>query len=390
MSLDNLADLFPIKRKYAYFMSSSSGPLSLPAYEAIQEMSQGSMNNGALYYSDWLKLEPDVRELASKLLGCHSNNVAFVNSTSHGLWIASQMLDWQPGDEVILPRGEFPANVYPWLALERLGVQIRWLDAGVQRGSAVDVTSDSVRSLVNSRTRLLSVSFVQFDNGCQRDIKRLGQLCQELGIKFVVDAIQGLGVIPLNSTDCLADFVVSGCQKWLLSPHGVGLLYAKSSWLEIPKVPSLAFYSLAEPYNFAMQDYEQTLQRLSPRAQRFEASAPNVLALAALKANLELMLSIGIEEISKRIKHLSDRLVSGLTALGFPVLSPRQENLWSGIVSAECPGMDAVALKNELAANGIIIGGKADTIRVAVHFFNDESDIDRLLNMLRRLSHLEK
>jgi selenocysteine lyase/cysteine desulfurase len=386
--MENLAYLFPVKEKFAYFMTAGAGPLSRPACEAIQKFSEGSMNTGCLNFPDWLgNIEDATRNRAANLLKCDPRNIAFVKSTNHGLWIASRMLDWQPGDEVILPFGEFPANVYPWLSLEPLGVQIRWLENGGDNGSMAEVRADEVRKLINSKTRVLSVSFVQFDNGCRRDINELGRLCQERGITFVVDAIQGLGAVPLDSIDCRADFIASGCQKWLLSPHGLGLLYVKSKWLDSDKAPNMGTYSLSQPFDFGIQNYQRTLKRLNPGARRLEEAVPNFLALVALRENLEIMLSYGIDKIAGRIKQLTDRLVDGLKSLGFPLVSLREGNLWSGIVSFSCPGLDATEVREKLAADAILITGKGSILRASVHFFNDESEIDRLVNALSKLNH---
>jgi len=382
--MDDLKDLFPIKEKFAYFITSSAGPLSKPAFEAIQRFSEQSMITGCYHFADWLQMADEAKLLASQLIKCESKNIAFVKSTSHGLWIASRMIDWQAGDEVILPRGEYPANFYPWQSLESLGVKIRYLedDLDPKLNSVTQVNIEALRKLINSKTRALSVSFVQYDNGCRRDIESLGTLCREASIVFIIDAMQGLGALPLDSSSCQADFIASGCQKWLLSPHGLGLLYVKSRWLEINKAPNIGFYSLSEPFNFSTQSYSQTLQRLSPDGRRFEESCPNFLALAALKANLEIILSFGIDWISKRIKELTDRLMKGLERLGYRTISLRENDLWSGIVSFESKDIPAIEIKEKLAAHKILIGANKDVLRVSVHFFNDEPEVDRLLGVL--------
>ena len=156
--------------------------------------------------------------------------------------------------------------------------------------------------------------------------------------------------------------------------------YHFSDWLQM--VPNMGSYSLSEPFNYTIQDYSETLQRLNPEASRFEEACPNFLALVALKANLELILLSGVEQISKRIKQLTDRLIEGLISLGYPIISLRHDDFWSGIVWFKCKTASAAEIKENLLNHGVLISSNDGGLRVSVHFFNDESEIDRLLSIL--------
>ncbi|MBZ0187503.1 MAG: aminotransferase class V-fold PLP-dependent enzyme, partial [Candidatus Obscuribacterales bacterium] len=244
--MDISHSLFPIKERYAYFMSAASGPLPLPTHQALVAFSQLLLKVSSVDFNAWLEAVEATRKASARLLDCDKNSVAFVKNTGVGLWIASRMVDWHKGDQVLLPRAEFPSNIYPWLSLEQYGVKIIWIEPSTTDGSEhpiPKVTPETIAPLVTERTRLLSVSFVQFDDGARRDIKALGRFCKEKNIVFVVDAIQGLGALPFSCRDSAADFVAAGSQKWLLAPPGTGLLYVKPEWLETTRVPNLGWLS---------------------------------------------------------------------------------------------------------------------------------------------------
>ena len=382
LSREALQELFPIKQHWAYFTTSVVGPLSLPAYQAMEDFNRRQMVEGCKSWPGWAADSDEVRVLAASLLNCRSRNIAFVSNTAFGIWLASRMIDWNAGDEVIVPFGEFPANIYPWLSLEAQGVKVRLLRPAEGEGRSQHVSPSSVTALINERTRALSVSFVQYDDGCRRDVVSLGKLCRDHGIVFIIDAIQGLGALPLAADSCGADFIVSGGQKWLLSPPGIGLIYVADRWLEDCRVPNLGWFSVADPYNFAIESYAEALERLSPDARRLEGGTPNFSAIAALRENLKIILDSGSAWISARIEALTNRLVAGAESFGCAIVSPRADAHWSGIVSFSCPGIDSQALHRRLLAHGVSTTVRQGRLRVAVHFFNDEAEIDRLLDVV--------
>lgn len=381
--LERLRELFPIKQRYAYFMSSASGPIPLPTYEAADRFNNILMEEGSAAFGAWMATVKKTRESAARLLDCDAKNVAFTKNTGSGLWLASRMIPWEPDDEIILPEHEFPSNVFPWLSLEPLGVKIKWLPPERDDLARPLVTPKSVASMVTDKTRLLAVSFVQYDDGCRRDMNELGQFCEENDITFVVDAIQGLGALPFSATECKADFVAAGSQKWLLAPPGVGLLYVKQDWLEEPWVPNLGWLSVDDPFNTELSSFASCESRLFNSARRFEEGTPNFSGIAALGASIDLILEEGVENISKRIHALTNRLAGALSTLDFTVVSPRWDNYWSGIVSFHHPRADSEQLYKMFLDNGVLTTVRHGWVRVAVHFFNDETEVDRLIGLVK-------
>lgn len=378
-----LKELFPIKQKYAYFMSSASGPLPKSTFECLVSFDELMMTESAAAFPTWLSAVEETRTKGAQLLDCSSKSVAFVKNTGVGLWIASRMLDWREGDEILLPRGEFPSNIHPWLSLEPLGVKIQWLEPESPSFHRPRVTLEAVAKAITEKTRLLSVSFVQYDDGCRRDVNALGKLCKERGIAFVVDAIQGVGALPFSCRDCQADFVSAGCQKWLLSPPGSGLLYVAPQWMESPRIPNFGWLSVHDPYDSDVASFTLMEEKVLGDASRFEEGTSNYPGIIAMGASLEFLLNEKIEMIGSRIKSLTDRLCSGLRDAGCEIVSPREESYWSGIVSFTHPAAPAKQIDKVFKQENIITTVRNNWLRVAVHFFNDESEIDRLLDVLQ-------
>ncbi len=365
-------------------MTSAAGPLPEPSYRALSEFGKLLMETGSVEFPQWVKVLERTRKSAAGLLGCGQDSIAFVKNTGVGLWIASRMLNWKAGDEVILPAGEFPSNIYPWLSLEEIGVRVRWIEP-VTSHPIPPVTRETVLPYINENTRLLAVSFVQFDDGARRDLHELSLLCKERGIAFVIDAIQGLGAMPFSLEEIEADFVCAGSQKWLLSPPGAGLLYVAPKWLgdDLRRVPNLGWLSLDDPFNTAPGAFADSLQRLLPTAKRFEEGTPNFPVIAALGSSLDLILDLGIDNICQRVKHLTDYLVRLLEELDCRIISPRGGSNWSGIVSFVHPLLNSQEVEAEFTRNKIITTVRNEWVRVAVDFFNDEEEIDRLVANLK-------
>ena len=374
---------FPIKDTYAYFMTSAAGPMPKPAYETFVEFGSLLHLTGSVKFPQWIEYMEKSRISASRLLGASKENIAFVKNTGIGLWIASRLVDWKHGDEIILPAGEFPSNIYPWLSLEEQGVSIKWIEPNIKDHPIPRVDRESILPLLTERTKLLSVSFVQFDDGARRNIKELSDLAKEFGLVFVVDAIQGLGALPFDLKEFEADFVCAGSQKWLLSSPGAGLLYIHPKWLEVEKVPNFGWLSVDDPFNTAPGSFAESHKRLLPTAKRFEEGTPNFAGIATLGASIDYLLDYGIENISLRIKALTDLLVERLESLDCRVVSPREEDDWSGIVSFCHPSLDSLAVDREFNSANIITSVRNDWVRVAVDFFNDEEELERLVASLK-------
>ncbi|HUT97839.1 MAG TPA: aminotransferase class V-fold PLP-dependent enzyme [bacterium] len=362
---------FPITRRYAYLNHAGRGPLSPPAHAVM-----GRITEEMLYvHPDQLPgMIEDLRRTRSaiaELIGAPSTSIGLVPNTSSGIAMAAGSLPIQSGDNVICARGEFPANVYPWLNLTRRGVEVRFLES--RPGG---VTVDQVREAVDGRTRVVALSWVGFSDGTRIDTAAVGALCAERGIFFVVDAIQGVGALRVDLEGM--DILVSGGGKWTLAPQGSGFVYIRPSlveklhpdrvgWLSIAGLAELDDLNALTAYRF----------ELVGDARRVETGSNSLLTQTALGESCRYLKELGPAAVEERIIALADYLIEGLRRKGRPIVTPLVEGRRSGIV---CFGVeDAVNLAERLIERDVIVSAREGNVRAGIHFYNDEDDVDRLL-----------
>ena len=237
---------FPVTRRWAYFDHAAVAPLSGPAQQALHEWAADLADNGDVYYSRWQRRVDEVRRLAARLLGADPLDLAFVKNTSEGIGFVAEGFPWHEGDNVILAQEEYPSNIYPWLNLAKRGVAVRMVPSRGPR-----ILLDDLRAAIDDRTRLISLSFVEFGSGFHNDLDAVGTLCRQRGIFFFVDAIQGLGVLPLDVRQTPIDALAADGHKWLLGPEGAGLFYLRRDWIERLHPISIGWNSVIGAQNFA-------------------------------------------------------------------------------------------------------------------------------------------
>ena len=359
-----------------YLNGAAHGPLPSVAIEAAEEALSWKRDPSLIDDSVYFTLPDRVRAAAAPFFGADAEEIAVVTGASTGINLVVAGLDWRPGDHVIIPAGEFPANYLPWFSLRPKGVEITVL-AG-DRGVRVE----DIESAMCDRTRVVALGHVNFASGYRIDIDSVGGLCAERGVAFVIDASQSLCAVPLSSRRCAATVVSAAGYKWMCSPYGTGLFYVHPDWLQRLPVPNVNWESVsgAEDFN-NLTTLELTYR---PGAARHDApetaSFTNCMAMAA---SLEFLGSIGAESIFEHSRALLDRLIDGLPP-GFESgsdLDPTHRSTILRIVG-ENPGATAVAYQRCLSA-GISVSLRENGIRVAPGVWNSSDDIDCLLEVLR-------
>jgi cysteine desulfurase/selenocysteine lyase len=373
MSLMEYRHLFPVTEEYAYLNHASVAPYSVPVVRAMDDFVVRRHRQGGL---DFQKLEDrldQVRGLVAQLIDAAPEEIAFISNTSHGLNIVASGIDWREGDNLIGAETEFPANVYPWLNLQRMGVEVRLAPARDNR-----ILIEDIAALMDERTRLVALSFVEFATGFRNDLRAIGQLCRERGIYFCVDGIQGLGALDLRVTQSPVDFLAAGGPKWLMGPIGAGFFYCRRALIEKLISSRVGWWGVVDRDDFFCYD-----SPLREDARRFEEGSLNFLGLHGLGASLELLLEIGIPRIEEQVLGLTDYLIAGLQERGYnvttPIASPQER---SGIVCFNHPHHAVDDLEQRLSKARVIISKRGQVIRVSPHFYNDETDIDQLLSAL--------
>lgn len=364
---------FPITRHKIYLAHAAVSPLPAQVIGAIKDYIRRASTRGQFEYL-YKKIEEETRDLASRLLEATPDEIAFIPSTSAGLSLIAIGLDWKKGDNVIIADGDFPANIYPWLNLQRRGVEVRF----IPRKSNGFVTMSNIKSQIDVQTRLVSLSSVHFVTGAPIDMHGIGRFLRKNGILFCVDAIQSLGALPCSVR--YVDFLVADAHKWLLGPQGFGLLFVrKECWNQLHP-PLVGWKSVRSPREFLNIQFE-----FPNSAKRYEPGSLNIVGLIGLHAALSLILEIGVSAIARQINILRNMLVNGLQQKGYNVLGVSSPDLPTGIISFKRDNEQIAALYQQLDKSGIIVSPRDDLmgdkcIRVSPHFYNTEKEIYTFLS----------
>ncbi|MHB8587923.1 MAG: aminotransferase class V-fold PLP-dependent enzyme [Candidatus Dormibacteraceae bacterium] len=365
--------LFPLVERYIHMNHAGVSPMSQRARAAIEQVVDASMNWP--YRDHWAQDEADrVRELVGRLINAPADSIALTRSTAHGMSLLAQGLEWNAGDNVVGATGEYPANVYPWMALEPRGVEFRQAKPVEGR-----LTPEDVLSLVDARTRVVTLSHVEFWNGFRLDLDAIGAECRRRGIVFAVDVMQSAGALKVDLGRRPIDFCAAGAGKWLMGPPGIGFCFCAPTLLERVRPVVVGAGSVLAPDRYF--EYDLTP---APGARRFEESVVSLLDTAAFGAALELLLEVTAEVIEKRVLDLASRLAEGLVAAGCEMVEPwpRAAGESSGIVSFRKPGIGAPTVLRDLSAAHVIARTHRDFVRLSPHFYNTEEEVDRVLDVL--------
>lgn len=372
LNMDEIRAKFPITRNFNFLNHAAVAPMSLPAAEAMagyaQELAQYAYLQGTYY-----RAAERVRQAAARLINADSSEVTFTKNTSEGVNYVAGGVQWVTGDNIVSTAMEFPANVYPWLALQPRGVTLRTVEEDEGR-----IPFDRLAAAIDRRTRLVTVSAVQWSNGLRTDLVRLGELCRAKGVLLFVDAIQGLGVHPLDVRAMNIDFLAAGAHKWLCGPEGVGIFYCKRELIGHIKPTEIGYMGMKH-------SYESGEIRIDPHddARRFDSGTYNLAGVCAMGASIQMLLDFGIENVQVRVKQLTDQLVEGAKAKGWVVHSPRTASEWSGIVSISCDRHDTDALRKHLRSEyKIIVANRFGRLRASPHFYNTPEEMQQLVEAL--------
>jgi selenocysteine lyase/cysteine desulfurase len=365
---------FPVVADKVYLAHAAVCPLPACVVRALSDY-LAQVGRGGQFEHLHAKAEARARELAAAMIDATPDEIAFVSSTSAGLSLVAAGLAWKPGDSVVIAEGDFPSNVYPWLRLEQLGVRVKTIQA--PDGA---VTLEAITQQIDDTTRLVALSSVHYATGARTDVDLIGAHLQARGILFCVDAIQSLGAVPISSRH--VDFMTADAHKWLLGPQGMGVLFVRRSRFEQLQPVLLGWKSMRSERDFVQQKLE-----LATTARRYEPGSLNAIGLIGLHAALEMLQQIGVPAIAARLKTLRAQLVPGLQERGYEVLASGSGFETSGIVSFRRENADMLALYRTLDAQRIVTSLRHDPagrpcLRVAPHFYNTQTELDRLLASL--------
>jgi cysteine desulfurase/selenocysteine lyase len=377
LSLNQARALFPGLEDTTYFATNGQALLPRPTRDRLAAGIDALMARGFAASAELDANVETVRGQVAGLLGADPDEIAFVRNTGEGLCLVAAQIDWRPGDEVLCFGGEYRSVVHAFQGMAPRGVEVRI--APPEEGR---VTPELVANQLRDRTRAVALSWVRYDNGARADLGAIGRILEDAGVLFVVDGIQGTGVLPLDVRAARVGFLAAGAHKWLLGVSGTGILYVRRELLPSLVPSHLGVTSMEDAATLHCTGDPYRVCPV-PAARRVEEGGRNALGIAALGESLALHTRIGAEAIAAQVKTVTDRLCEGFRAVGGRVRSPRGAGEWSGILLLEPPPhIEPHALWTRLLHERVMVGMREGALWGGAHYYNNLDDAERLLSLL--------
>ena len=382
MTLENLLNnederirRFPIAKEKIFLGHAAVTALPQCAAEAMAQYAHSSSKDHQ-EFPEFIETMNDTRRLAADLIGAKASEIALLGPTSLGLSLFANGIDWRAGDEVLCYQDDYPANVYPWVELQRKGVKTKFLEPE-ESGT---ITPELVESSIGPATRLVALASCHYLTGYRINIDAIGKMLKERGILFALDGIQTCGAFPTSIKN--VDFMSCDAHKWLLGPMAIGIVYVKQENFEMLRPTLLGAWNVHSP------DYiTQEKIKFHPTARRYEPGVLNASGIVGFKAVLELINEFGMKNISSQLLKLKSHLINKLESLGFSINGPKIGHNASSITTFKPSEENALAIFNKLTKAGIICSCRKDRsgeqfLRFSPHFYNTETEIDRAIEIL--------
>lgn len=373
MNISDIRTYFPyLNNRIIYFNHAATGPVCKPVIDRINEVLKERSESKMDDYQSFLSVADETKELLARYLNTGKERIAFTDNTSNGFNILAQGLKWESGDKIILNDIEFPSNVYPFLNLQKKGVEVEFVKSkdGI-------VSAEDIINAADNKTKLISVSYVQFLSGYKIDLEILGEFCKSKNIILSIDAIQGLGALQLDVQKCNIDFLSCGVQKWMLGLQGMAFIYISKELQEKMEPTFVGWLSVENAW-----DLLQFEMKIKSSASAFQTGTINAVGIYALNISLKMFESFGFRRVENSvIDHtlfLRNKLKDERIRL-YP--DELEEKYFSGIVTFKHP--DSEGLFNWLTERNIITSLREKMIRLSPHFYNNEEDIDKVVDAIK-------
>ncbi|MEW5745222.1 MAG: aminotransferase class V-fold PLP-dependent enzyme [Nitrospirota bacterium] len=342
---------------------------------AVQRFAEENVRQSSCNYAaEWLGVEAELRAKAALLMNAPSaGDIALLKNTSEALSVVAYGIDWRAGDNIVSSDQEFPSNRIVWESLAACGVELREADL-----ASAATPEGALFALVDGRTRLVTISSVQFGTGLRMDLSRIGELCRKRGILFCIDAIQSLGAAAFDVREVEADFVMADGHKWMLGPEGLALFYARPGARDRLRLTQYGWH-MVDP----LGDFDTREWSVAKTARRFECGSPNMLGIHGLDASLSLLLETGMEEVERRVSaraaHLFDRIRS---EAALELVTPGEPGRSAGIVTFRLRDTDPAPLYRHLMQHDVLCALRSGGIRLSPHFYTPLDQLDHVMAMI--------
>ncbi len=374
MLKDNIIQTeFPQAERLIYLNHAGVAPWPARARNAVTDFARENVVYGASRYHLFSEKENRLRGQIKELINAPStDDIALLKNTSEALSVVASGISWKQGDNVVTSAEEFPSNWIPWDAQKKHGVILKKVNIRKRP------PEQALIEACDDRTRLLSVSSVQFSSGIRLDLERLGEFCKANEILFCVDAIQSIGAHAIDVRKIRADFVMADGHKWMLGPEGIALFYCNETVRDQLSLCQYGWHMTTTPDDFDISAWQP-----SETARRFEPGSNNLLGIFALSASLSLIEELGIDWIERELQHKVSYLMQRLTELGnVRLITPAHPRQRAGIVAFNVIGTTPQILYQQLMQNQVICALRGGAIRFSPHYYNSVTQIDKSLDIL--------
>ncbi|MCA9039317.1 MAG: aminotransferase class V-fold PLP-dependent enzyme [Planctomycetaceae bacterium] len=374
---DRFRTQMPITEKWAFFDHAAVAPITRNAQTALHQWADQATFGAMQGWGQWRKQTEEVRKLGATLVGARAEEIALIHSTTEGINFVAEGFPWKAGDNVVTLSGEFPTNYIPWRELKSKRVELRVVPTDRGRVSLTEI-----EEAFDDRTRLLTLSWVNYISGWRHDLAALSEMVHRRGAYLMVDAIQGLGVLPVDVEAMGIDFLAADGHKWLLGPEGAGYFYIKQDLLNLLRPVMTGWNSVEETWSFDKLDRE-----IKQDASRYEGGTANHGLISALGESVKLQLEIGVDQIEQRMLALNERIRARLEQIGGDVLSPKKFENRSGIISVQFRSQDSTDIQRCCRDLGVLVNSRGGAIRISPHIYTNNEEINRLIDAIESTVH---
>lgn len=368
----NIEEEFPQSEDIIYLNHAAVSPWPTRTKCAITQFANENVTQGSKNYLQWIETETNLRLSLKQLINAPSpDDIALLKSTSEALSVVAFGLNWNAGDNIVSILGEFPSNRVVWEALSPKGVELR--KTNIQCNDPEQALFDNV----DNHTRLIAISSVQYADGFQLNLKRIGEFCKKNNILFCVDAIQSIGALQFDVQEIQADFVMADGHKWMLGPEGLALFYCRSELRE-----ELTLQQFGWHMTDAFIQYDKEEWKPADTARRFECGSPNMLGIHALNASLSVLSEMGMEEVEKQVLENSEFLFGCINEEEeLELLTNIDQNRVSGIVTFRHRNVENDKLFTRLTDNGVMCAQRGGGIRFSPHFYTSKEKMQQAIKI---------
>lgn len=371
---ENIRSLFPAAQKYTYLNSAAVSPIPTTAVKAVHSQLLDVSENGSNNFNQWVATKNRARGLVAEMIGVKSEQVAFMRNTSDGFASVASGLPWKSGDNIVSFEREFPANFYPWRRIrDKFSVEMRLCP---ERDGRIDL--EEFIGLIDSNTKLVAISAVQYASGFKADLERIGRAARNVDALFAVDIIQGLGATGFDLPAQFVDIASGASHKWLCAPEGCGIFYLSERARERVEPTHVGWISVETPW-----DFDDNEQAFKSTALAWESGTGSSALFYGLEQSLKLLNETGLGRINDYLEGLTDYMCELLAGKNYEITSSRLIGEKSAIVCIKHnDGKPSSDIAEQLQNENIIVSPRGDRLRIAPHFYNNCKDIDRLIEAL--------